>query len=179
VLVKLLSARGEEFGSNPEFRFYADGSASGGQVVLSKNGVARKITLHWLTGAHGDDSSRRWRMTGSQEGFSLIEVLVAFTILSITIIVGHEIASDGLDKVRQAERERDILADVRSLFAMQQVGIEIDRSARDTGSDVGLSFRRLSNAPVTWTPQRPTLLQVKSNDKVIAETVIIHEEELP
>jgi general secretion pathway protein H len=48
--LELLTARGDRFGSDPSFRFFADRSSTGGSIKLIKGGNTGFIKVKWLTG---------------------------------------------------------------------------------------------------------------------------------
>jgi general secretion pathway protein H len=50
VKVELLTARGEQFASNPSYRFFPDGSSTGGSIKLTAEKISYTIKLRWLTG---------------------------------------------------------------------------------------------------------------------------------
>jgi general secretion pathway protein H len=46
----LLTARGDSFNGDPSFRFFPDGSSTGGSITLTKGDVSSAIKVRWLTG---------------------------------------------------------------------------------------------------------------------------------
>lgn len=46
----LLTAKGLAFADQPAFRFFADGTSSGGSITLSSNGQASAVEVKWLSG---------------------------------------------------------------------------------------------------------------------------------
>ena len=111
-------------------------------------------------------------MTGqpkSISGFTLIEVLVSFAILSMTIIVGFQIFGEGLSRVSRVEKALDETAAAKQLLSLP--------SAKD--APPALSKGSVTRQPITelmpdWTPAHPILLRVPSRgqgDEL--ETIVI------
>jgi prepilin-type N-terminal cleavage/methylation domain-containing protein len=64
----------------------------------------------------------RVRHPDPQAGFSLVEVLVAFTILSVTIIAGLNILGDGVRQTGQVEKRLEILAAAKKELTRIEAG---------------------------------------------------------
>jgi general secretion pathway protein H len=58
ISVELLTARGEEFSGIPSYRFFPDGSSTGGSVKLTSNEALHTVKIRWLTGQVELESGR-------------------------------------------------------------------------------------------------------------------------
>ena len=108
----------------------------------------------------------------SEGGFTLIEVLVAFSILSLTIIVGIQIFSSGLNRIDAVEGANDRLAQAKALLVQVQLGTEFD-ALSTAATNLKISRTILANEGVNWTNLKPVRVQVLEGDKVILETIIL------
>ncbi len=111
----------------------------------------------------------------SECGFTLIEVLVAFSILSLTIIVGFQIFSSGLNRINDVERANERLAQAKALLLQAQLPSEHDKPI---ATNLKISKTILANDRVEWTTAKPVLVQVLDGDKVILETIILSRDDL-
>jgi prepilin-type N-terminal cleavage/methylation domain-containing protein len=93
------------------------------------------------------------------EGFSLIEVLVAFAILSVVIITGLRILGDASRRVKQIEVRTDEIAAAR-------VAIDLTESPN-------LVTRVIPGESVNWTEYTPVLRQAKRSDHTVLETIVL------
>jgi type II secretory pathway pseudopilin PulG len=82
-----------------------------------------------------------WRANRQSEGFTLVEVLVAFTILAAAIVMLFEVYSDGFRRLQLAREERSMTADGRALVAV---------IAHDNSLQAG-KFKRRGTDGRTWT----------------------------
>ncbi len=94
-----------------------------------------------------------------EEGFSLIEVLVAFAILSIVIITGLRILGDATRRVKQIEDRTTELAAAKA--------------AMDLTESPNLVITQIPREAVNWTDYAPVLRQVKRADQTVLETIVI------
>ncbi len=104
------------------------------------------------------------RIANSQDGFSLIEVLVAFTILSLTVITGFQIFGDGLSRISRVDSAVNDITAARTSLMAAELGQK---------SDAAVTRTVLENETVDWTKNKPALLQVKRGDNIILETIVI------
>ncbi len=58
VKVELLTAHGDKFASVPSYRFFPDGSSTGGSIILSAEKISQTIKVRWLTGQIEIDTIR-------------------------------------------------------------------------------------------------------------------------
>ena len=87
-------------------------------------------------------------------GFTLIEVLVAFAILAISLTVLTRTFSTGLDAVETSERYTTATLLARS--TLEQVGIAIPVATGEIARDAGNGFRVILRiAPATSVPAAP------------------------
>jgi prepilin-type N-terminal cleavage/methylation domain-containing protein len=104
------------------------------------------------------------------QGFTLVEVLVAFAILSITILTGFQIFSDGLvrlarveDAVARNAAARAALVDPANANNTVTLKVKVERST-------------IQSESANWTELRPILLRAKPSDENSAvefETIVI------
>jgi Tfp pilus assembly protein PilV len=87
-----------------------------------------------------------------EAGFSLIEVLVSFVILSLTIITSMAIYADNLSRIARLEARIAENETVRNQFSGSATCKDI-KGARRT---------ELANQQADWTPYRPFLCVVRS-----------------
>jgi general secretion pathway protein H len=50
IALDIVTARGDIADKSAAFRFFPDGTATGGRIVLKRDGAARRIAIQWLTG---------------------------------------------------------------------------------------------------------------------------------
>jgi prepilin-type N-terminal cleavage/methylation domain-containing protein len=93
------------------------------------------------------------------DGFSLIEVLVAFAILSIVIITGLRILGDATRRVKQIEDRTTELAAARA--------------SMDLTENPNLVTTPIPGESVNWTEYAPVLRQVKREDQTVLETIVL------
>lgn len=92
-------------------------------------------------------------------GFSLIEILVAFAILSIVVITGLRILGDATRRVKQIE--------------VRTTELEAARVAMDQTVSPNLVTLPIAGETVNWTDYVPVLRQVKHADQTVLETIVI------
>lgn len=105
-----------------------------------------------------------------QSGFSLIEVLVAFAIISLIILTGFQVFGDGLRRIDSAEK---------SLRALNVARLYLDFG--DTLSDleglparqVGRQVETLTGEAVQWTEAVPELQRIELGGGETLETIVI------
>jgi prepilin-type N-terminal cleavage/methylation domain-containing protein len=113
----------------------------------------------------------------SESGFTLIEVLVAFAILSLTIIVGFQIFLSGLNRINAAEIANERLSQAKVL--LHQVQMPSDPDARPpTGQDFRITKTLVVAEKIEWTNVRPALIQVRDGNEIILETIILTHDNL-
>jgi prepilin-type N-terminal cleavage/methylation domain-containing protein len=93
------------------------------------------------------------------DGFSLIEVLVAFAILSIVVITGFRILGDATRQVKQIE--------------VRTVELAAARTELDLVESPNLVTRPIPGEAVNWTEYVPVLRQVNRADQTLLETIVI------
>jgi type II secretory pathway component PulJ len=111
-------------------------------------------------------------MTGqpkSISGFTLIEVLVSFAILSMTIIVGFQIFGEGLSRVSRVEKALDETAAAKQMLSLPLTEAEPPALSREA-----VTKQSLTETLPDWTSAHPILLRVPSRgqgDEL--ETIVI------
>ncbi len=99
-------------------------------------------------------------MTGqsnSMSGFTLVEVLVSFAILSMTIIVGFQIFGEGLSRVSRVEKALDETA-----AAKQLLSVPLTEGGPSAFSKGAVIQQPIAEVMPDWTSARPILLRVPS-----------------
>jgi prepilin-type N-terminal cleavage/methylation domain-containing protein len=94
-------------------------------------------------------------------GFSLIEVLVAFAILSIVVITGLRILGDATRRVKQIET--------------RTVELAAARTEMDLVESPNLVKRPIPGESVNWTEYTPVLRQIRRGDQTVLETIVIEQ----
>lgn len=114
-----------------------------------------------------------------ESGFTLIEVLVAFSILSLTIIVGFQILSSGLNRINGVENANKRLAQAKALlFREQLLSLPSDLVAQQpAATNLNLIRKTIAGEKVQWTNANPVLLQVRDGKKILLETIVLSQEE--
>jgi general secretion pathway protein I len=109
-----------------------------------------------------------WRWIGSREpfrsrsdskGFTLVEVLVAFTILALTLVVLLQLFGGGMRAVGASERH--LMASMLARSVLAGVGAETPIVAGETSDDIGDGFR--------WTTriaQSRTIASIENGDQL-------------
>ncbi len=102
------------------------------------------------------------------DGFTLIEVLVAFVIVSMTVLAGLQLFSGGLARISRIEEKRHELETAQSLVASHDDNVNLPAGWR-------VVIGRRLDAPVSWTPIEPHLVQVIHTvdgvDHVVLESI--------
>jgi type II secretory pathway pseudopilin PulG len=96
-----------------------------------------------------------------EEGFSLVEVLVAFTILAAAVIAGFQIFGDGLRRIGRAGSYLNLVEDARaSLDTLSAIepGQYAIVSAR--GRDLRIVVSAVAGDPEPWPLVRPYRVRV-------------------
>jgi prepilin-type N-terminal cleavage/methylation domain-containing protein len=114
----------------------------------------------------------------SQSGFTLIEVLVAFSILSLTIIVGFQIFSSGLHRIRSAGEVSARLEAAKTVLAQETLGV---RPQQDSGANGDLEIIKTTatNETPQWTKVIPVRVQVRDGNSLLLETIVLTHEVSP
>ena len=106
-------------------------------------------------------------MMAQDDGSALVEVLVAFVILSITVIMGFQIFSDGLTRIGHATAALELARDAEALLA----------AADAQDSRFVVSRTPIAIAADTWVevkPQRVRIWEQGHEDQPpLVDTVII------
>jgi type II secretory pathway pseudopilin PulG len=109
------------------------------------------------------------RQPKSISGFTLVEVLVSFAILSMTIIVGFQIFGEGLSRVVKVERALDETA-----AAKQLLSVPLTADATPARSKGAVTKQSLAETLPDWTPAHPVLLRAPSRGQGNElETIVI------
>jgi general secretion pathway protein I len=95
--------------------------------------------------------------TGDEAGFTLLEVLVALAILSVSLATLLGIFSMNLDRARQSEAEMGARTLAQSLIAQTDVVIDPKLGSRSGRADGGFSWR------VDLKPFAPALASVSAS----------------
>jgi prepilin-type N-terminal cleavage/methylation domain-containing protein len=90
-------------------RFFPDGTSTGGRVTVSAGESKQQVDVDWVRPG-GDPVTA---MQARQRGFSLLEILVAFTILALSLGVLMQIFSGSL-------RNADVTGDQAQAVALAQ-----------------------------------------------------------
>ena len=113
-----------------------------------------------------------------EAGFSLIEVLVAFTILASAVIMGFQIFGDGLRRVAHAERQVELLNDARLIletFAPLRPGAFPVTAAH--GRRLIIAIEPVAGKPEDWVLTRPYRASVwdgpERDVKPLLETILV------
>jgi prepilin-type N-terminal cleavage/methylation domain-containing protein len=113
-----------------------------------------------------------------ESGFTLIEVLVAFSILSLTILAGLRIFSSGLYRIIGTEEDSARLEMARAMLAHEMLG-----SRPQVGSALRVQLGIVRSAATTETPQwtrvKPVLVQIREGNHVLLETIVLAREANP
>lgn len=93
------------------------------------------------------------------EGFSLVEVLVAFTILSLTMIMGLKAVSQAMDFLGRTERTSQALAAglnlMQEMAAQKQLSLGLNRGVTRDGLHWQVKIEPQRNAvEPDWTAMR-------------------------
>jgi prepilin-type N-terminal cleavage/methylation domain-containing protein len=108
----------------------------------------------------------------SEAGFTLIEVLAAFSILSLVIITGFRIFSSGLNLINTAESGNEQLAQANAMllqvYLSQDAGI-----LPPTRTKLRVVKSIVGGGSVEWTNAKPVLIQIRDGDKIVLETIIL------
>jgi prepilin-type N-terminal cleavage/methylation domain-containing protein len=100
--------------------------------------------------------------SGNADGFTLIEVLVSFAILSITVIVGFQIYSENLARIAKIETAMETASAAKRSLSL--VG--------DVEAPPDLRKTRLTETLPDWTSTRPILYRVApAGQNLVYETV--------
>jgi type II secretory pathway pseudopilin PulG len=115
------------------------------------------------------------RSRGDEEaGYSLIEVLVAFTILAGAIIMGFQIFGDGLHRISHVEAQVEQLSDARlalETFAPLRPGTFPVATAH--GRKLVVSIEPAAGNPEAWMLTRPYRARISDGDaKPLLETIL-------
>jgi prepilin-type N-terminal cleavage/methylation domain-containing protein len=106
----------------------------------------------------------------SNSGFTLLEVLVSFAILSMTVIVGFQVFGEGLSRVARVEKVLDETALAKHMLSLPL-------SAGGAPATGPLVKQAITEVPPDWTPARPILLRMRSGDQGNEfETIVIQGE---
>jgi type II secretory pathway pseudopilin PulG len=109
------------------------------------------------------------RQPKSISGFTLVEVLVSFAILSMTIIAGFQIFGEGLSRVSRVEKALDETA-----AAKQMLSLPLTANVTPTSSKEGLVKQSLTETLPDWTLAHPILLRAPSRGQGNElETIVI------
>lgn len=81
---------------------------------------------------------RRPGRRGVPPGFTLIEVLVAFAIVAVTLTALLQVFSTSLGSIARVERSAEAMMLARS--ALDEVGVEIPLAAGERSADAGRGF---------------------------------------
>jgi general secretion pathway protein I len=84
-------------------------------------------------------SRERFHSRSDRNGFTLVEVLVAFAILALTLVVLLQAFGGGLRAVGTSERY--LMATMLARSVLDDVGIETPIMAGETSDDVGDGYR--------------------------------------
>jgi type II secretory pathway pseudopilin PulG len=128
--------------------------------------------------------------TGSEDGFTLVEALVAFTILAGAIILGLRIFADGMRAVSAVETRNNAVAVVRAELARLSLAPAISEGVhRDRQAGVGwqTTVRAVDGPdPASATASRPFRIEIKLVDEhgqpeepPIIETIVLHRAPAP
>ena len=102
-------------------RFYPDGSSTGGRITVASGERKYLVDVDWLTGPRLDrrmsDCAER-RSRNAAAGFTLIEVVVAFVLLTLVLAVSFEIFSRGMARAGDLEDNSRALVVAQSRLAL-------------------------------------------------------------
>jgi Prokaryotic N-terminal methylation motif len=113
-------------------------------------------------------------MKSGEEGFSLVEVLVAFVILTAAVIAGFQIFGDGLKRIGRAENRLDMVEDARGVLAAAtsfKPGRHAVVSARGRNFQVVVS--PVAGDPEAWALVRPHRVAIWSDAELLLDTVVM------
>jgi general secretion pathway protein I len=113
------------------------------------------------------------RRSDPQAGFTLVEVLVAFAILSLTVIAGFNILADSVKRTEQIEQRLELLAAAKQELTRVEAGLE-SRTAADPRLRV--SIAPLGGDAGEQGAARPQLVRIWAADEGAApllESVVI------
>lgn len=102
-------------------------------------------------------------------GFTLVEILVAFAIMAMTIIVGMQVFSEGLSRITRSGDADERLARSRAALAAAQLGT----LSQGQQNRPGLEMTVLEAEKVPWTEFAPVRVTIKDEKGLVLETIII------
>jgi len=120
----------------------ADAGVAHESVTWTRN-IQKKLALFCSAGcgrlgrADGSFPARMGRF-GSEEGFSLVEIVVALAILSLSLGILLSVISDGIRRADQAKRMNEAGSMVQSLLA--KVGAELPLGQGQINGEFGNGF---------------------------------------
>ena len=97
-------------------------------------------------------------MSGREDGSALVEVLVAFVILSITVIAGFRIFTDGLARIGSATAALELARNAEALLTAAGQGEASELSMN--GQRFVVSRTPLGVAAEPWVEVKPVRLRI-------------------
>jgi type II secretory pathway pseudopilin PulG len=120
------------------------------------------------------------------EGFTLVETLVAFVILSGAIILGYQIFGQGLSRLASVEQSEEITAVARQILVEQQLGsAEVSGQINGVQWSATTSLLSLKDDRSNEFQVSPYVLRVyagkplRQNSPPILETIILRASAAP
>jgi Tfp pilus assembly protein PilE len=113
-----------------------------------------------------------------EQGSALIEVLVAFTILSLVVIAGYQVFSDAINRVNQArERQSELASAAQVLAAHSFDGPGRMQANTSDGRSFMIDAVALSPDLAPWAQSRPIRLRIWSGTEAggppLLETIVM------
>jgi type II secretory pathway pseudopilin PulG len=100
-------------------------------------------------------------MTTQTEGFTLVEVLVAFVIMSLAVVTGLQVFGDGTRRLAQVQERQFETAKAREALDLAAAGQETDAESKP-----------LPGEAVDWSTLSPHLLRTAAGGQVF-ETIVL------
>jgi prepilin-type N-terminal cleavage/methylation domain-containing protein len=103
--------------------------------------------------------------TSSESGFTLIEVLVAFTIVTLVLVAAMQLFSSSAFQTARVEEIVDGMDSASNALALSEVNLaRWDPKQRDT-AEWRVSIGKAVGQPVPWTTLRPHIVRFDHRDQ--------------
>ena len=181
--VTIVTAKGVSEDPRAAIVFEPNGGSTGGDIQLSGDGRSTRVQVDWLTGAISISGDQMRSRTG-QEGFTLIETLVGFVILSAALIMSFAVLSDALRVTSHMAAQEAALREINGQIARLRLARQLTAGRSEGALPSGRWT--LTIAPIAAGPQAGSMpvsafrvkvrfipANVAGEGRIMADTILL------